>query len=105
MLVPQLGAVWGGCRIPGKGHLVGGRGFALFVGPVVAKYILVPTIVSEAGLKALSEYPVLITINQLQTPSINRLKRSRRIKNLLASMLSMALLAVVLALYVWKIYL
>jgi len=83
--------------------LVGG--LAMFVGPVVARYFLVPTIVSEARLKELSEYPVLITLNQLQTPYIERMKRAGRIKNLLASMLSMALLAVVVALYVWKIYL
>jgi succinoglycan biosynthesis transport protein ExoP len=80
-------------------------GFMLFVGPIVANYFLVPTIVSESGLKELSEYPVLITINQLQTPYIERLKRSRKLKNVLASMLAMTVLAVVTALYFWKIYL
>ena len=90
-------------------HLIYGRGLIgglfLFVGPIIARYFLVPTIVSESGLKEISEYPVLVTINQLQTAHIERERRVRTMKNLLASAFSVAILIAVAALFLWKSYL
>jgi polysaccharide chain length determinant protein (PEP-CTERM system associated) len=80
-------------------------GLVLFVGPIVLKYFFVPTINSEAGLKAVSEFPIFITLNQLQTPAIIRTHRRLVFKNILASTLSVLVLAAVAVVYYWKIYL
>jgi polysaccharide chain length determinant protein (PEP-CTERM system associated) len=83
--------------------LIGGLG--LFVGPIVLKYFFLPTINSEAGLKALSEFPIFISLNQLQTTEIIRKRRRLIFRNILASTLSILVLAAVAVVYYWKTHL
>ncbi len=83
--------------------LIGGLG--LFVGPMVLKYFFVPTINSEAGLRAVSEFPIFITLNQLQTTEIILNRRKQVLRNILASTLSVLVLAAVAVVYYWKTYL
>jgi polysaccharide chain length determinant protein (PEP-CTERM system associated) len=78
-------------------------GITIFVGPIVSKYFLVPTISSESGLKEVSDFPVLISINQLPTPSVEREQRRRRIKNLTASALSIAAFVIMAVMYYWTV--
>jgi uncharacterized protein involved in exopolysaccharide biosynthesis len=80
-------------------------GMCLFVGPIVLKYFFIPTINSEAGLKAVSEFPIFITLNQLQTTQIIRDRRKLIFRNILASTLSILVLATVAVVYYWKTYL
>lgn len=80
-------------------------GLCLFVGPIVLMYFFIPTINSEAGLKAVSEFPIFITLNQLQTTEILRRRRKQIYKNILASTLSLLVLAAVAVVYYWKNYL
>jgi polysaccharide chain length determinant protein (PEP-CTERM system associated) len=82
--------------------LVGG--ITLFVGPIVIRYFLVPTISSEAGLKEISDFPVLISINQLPTASVEQERKKRRFRNLAASVLSIAtLVAIATWYYYWTV--
>jgi uncharacterized protein involved in exopolysaccharide biosynthesis len=67
-------------------------GFALFVGPLVARRVLNPLVASEAGLRAISEVPVLVSLPRIVTPA-NRGYAARRLaKNLGLSVASAAVL-------------
>jgi polysaccharide chain length determinant protein (PEP-CTERM system associated) len=80
-------------------------GLCLFVGPIVLKFLLAPTINSESGLKAISEFPIFITLNQLQTTEIVRKHKRRIMKNVFATALSILVLAAVIVAFYWKTYL
>jgi uncharacterized protein involved in exopolysaccharide biosynthesis len=71
-------------------------GLLLFVGPVLLRQILRPTVGSEARLRELSEVPILVSIPSLDTPETLRRARFVKVKNFGFSMLSVAVLAAVL---------
>ena len=72
-------------------------GLLLFVGPVVAKVFLKPTVLSEARLSLLADVPVLVTIPVIPTPGVARLRRQTILRNLLLSALAVAMAAGVAA--------
>jgi hypothetical protein len=59
----------------------------LFVGPLLARRFLSPVISSEAGLRALTDVPVLVTIPRVETSQTKGLVLRRRIKNFALSTL------------------
>lgn len=73
-------------------------GFAMFVGPVAAKAILMPVITSESRLAAITKLPILTTIPPLLTADVARRKRAFWIRNLGLAALSVSVLAVVVGL-------
>lgn len=60
-------------------------GLTVFVGPVLLRAILIPTLHSSAGVKELGGVPVLVSIPRLDTPEMVHSLRFRRIRNLLAA--------------------
>jgi uncharacterized protein involved in exopolysaccharide biosynthesis len=68
---------------------------ALFVGPIVLRWLLIPTVASEAGLRSLTEVPVLTTVNEMATPEVRRIRRNRVLLNVFASALAMSVLVIV----------
>ena len=64
----------------------------VFVGPIVLKSLLDPVVCSEAGLLELADVPLLITIPRLVTDDIVRAVRGRLVRNVGASLVSIAIL-------------
>jgi polysaccharide chain length determinant protein (PEP-CTERM system associated) len=73
-----------------------GVGLILFVGPVVAKKLLAPTVDSEAGLTAVSEVPILVSIPRVQTDDLARAAWRRKVANVGLAAASVAILAVMM---------
>lgn len=67
-------------------------GCLLFVGPLFAWRFLNPMVSSEAGLRALSDVPVLVAIPRIETPATRGYRFRRNVKNLALSTLSTAVL-------------
>ena len=74
------------------GGLLGG--LALFVGPVVLRTVLRPTIGSESSLRTITELPVLVAIPTLNTPEKIRRAFLGRTRNIGLAVVSIAILAV-----------
>jgi len=73
-------------------------GLGLFVGPLLARHFLRPRITSEAGLKALADVPVLVTIPRIETPAA----RARGVRRMLANVaLSAVCAATTVAVFAW----
>jgi polysaccharide chain length determinant protein (PEP-CTERM system associated) len=72
-------------------------GLVIFVGPILAKWFLVPVVGSEAALRSLSDVPVLVSVPLIDTPAVARQVRRRWLLNIGLSLLSMTLLAGVTA--------
>ncbi len=70
----------------------------LSVGPIVARALLAPSIVSESGFRAVSKVPVLVSIPAIETPEARRRRRRRLAANAVLSSLSAA---VYVAAIVW----
>jgi len=69
---------------PNRLQFLGGgiaAGLVLFVGPLLARRLLRPVIASEAGLRALGDVPVLVSIPMIPTPATLRHERHVRIRN------------------------
>jgi polysaccharide chain length determinant protein (PEP-CTERM system associated) len=73
-----------------------GAGLFLFVGPVIAKKLLAPTVDSQAGLAAVSEVPILVSIPRVETDDLARAARRRRVANVGLAAASVAVLAVMM---------
>jgi uncharacterized protein involved in exopolysaccharide biosynthesis len=73
-------------------------GLALFVGPLLARSLLMPIIRSESRLATVTDIPVLVAIPSIATPAVIRRGRSARLKNFVFSFISMGFLAAVLGL-------
>lgn len=73
-----------------------GAGVFLFVGPVIAKKLLAPTVDSEAGLSSVSEVPILVSIPRVQTDNLARVAWKRKVANVSLAAASVAILAVML---------
>jgi uncharacterized protein involved in exopolysaccharide biosynthesis len=69
-------------------------GIALFVGPLVGRYLLRPVIFTESALRSLSDVPVLVSIPRIPGPTTDQRVRRRRIKNLTWSVLSVVVLVI-----------
>jgi polysaccharide chain length determinant protein (PEP-CTERM system associated) len=82
-------------RLYGLGVIVG---LLLFVGPVLLRNVLNPVVSSEAGVRGLVDLPVLVTIPRFLTEDTVRSGRRRLVKNVGFSLLSTAVLAVVVVL-------
>lgn len=67
-------------------------GLLLFVGPVLARNVLNPVIVSEAGFSGLSDVPMLVSIPTIVTPETQHRSRRRWFANLTLAVLSGAVL-------------
>lgn len=72
-------------------------GLVLFVGPLPLRRMLHPVIGSEAGLRALSSVPLLVSIPRIPTAEFLGQKRRRIVSNVGLSLLSTAVLTAVLA--------
>jgi predicted nucleic acid-binding Zn-ribbon protein len=66
-------------------------GCLLFVGPVLARRFLRPVVSSEAGLRALNDLPVLVTIPRVATAETRGTTIRRTIKNVALSTLCVAM--------------
>ena len=75
-----------------------GFGVLLFVGPLVARSLLIPVVRSEARLAGLVDLPILVTIPEIPTPESARQARSRRYRNSGFSVAAVLVLAAVLGL-------
>jgi uncharacterized protein involved in exopolysaccharide biosynthesis len=73
-----------------------GAGVFLFVGPVIAKKLLAPTVDSEAGLSSVSEVPILVSIPRVQTDNLARVAWRRKVANVSLAAASVAILAVMM---------
>lgn len=67
-------------------------GLLLLPGPLVVREFLRPRLLSEVGLAAMADVPVLACIHELQTPEVVRERRRRLAVNLPISILSAAAL-------------
>ena len=76
-----------------------GGGLLFFVGPLLARGILAPKIMSEATLRTLSEIPVLVSIPVIATPEVDRRRRAAVRKNFGLSFLAVSVLCGVVALW------
>ncbi len=74
-------------------------GLALFVGPAIFRRLVSPLVSSEAGLRQLSQVPVLVAIPSIPSPTRHRQARRRFMKNFGLSVVSLTLLAGVVALH------
>jgi uncharacterized protein involved in exopolysaccharide biosynthesis len=72
-------------------------GLLLFTGPVLARALLKPTILSEDGLSMLADVPVLVAIPTIPTPAMASLRRKTNLWNLGLSALAIAIAAAVAA--------
>jgi uncharacterized protein involved in exopolysaccharide biosynthesis len=70
-------------------------GLLLIVGPLIARRLLRPVIASEAGLRALADVPVLVSIPVIPTPAAVRQVRIARLGNW--GLAALAVIAVVAA--------
>jgi polysaccharide chain length determinant protein (PEP-CTERM system associated) len=70
-------------------------GLMLFVGPLVVRRLLNPLVSSEAGLRAITEIPVLVSIPRVATRENRGAARMRLLKNLGFSVVSTAVMATV----------
>ena len=75
-----------------------GLGLLLFVGPVLARHLLIPIIGSEARLARVSDVPVLVTVPSIPTPAMARRRRRLRLRNAMLSLLAVAMLVAVVGL-------
>ncbi len=71
-------------------------GLALFVGPIPARRFLNPMVASEAGLRAISDLPVLVSIPRVATQETTNFGRHERMRNFGLSLAFAAVLAVIL---------
>lgn len=69
-------------------------GLLVFVGPLLAKALLDPMISSRAGLLQALEVPVLVSIPRVATDEVLQAARGRRLRNVLVSLASIAVLIV-----------
>lgn len=74
-------------------------GVGCFVGPLVLRALLFPRVLSEAGLRARSDLPVLVSITRLPTDDVRRRHRIRIATNFVASSISVMVLVAVVLLY------
>jgi len=74
-------------------------GVGAFVGPLVARCLLFPKVLSEAGLQARSDLPLLVSITRLPTDDVRKKRKTRIIKNFVASSLSVMVLVAVMLIY------
>jgi hypothetical protein len=74
-------------------------GLALFVGPIVLRAFLAPVVASEAGLRSVADVPVLVAIPRLITRDVLRATWNRRLRNVVASVASVAVLALTMGLF------
>jgi len=72
-------------------------GLLLFVGPLLASRALNPRVRSEAGLRSITDLPVLVTIPRLNCPATMSLNRRKRMLNIGLSVVSAGVLALVVA--------
>ncbi|MDX1388076.1 MAG: hypothetical protein R3344_02745 [Acidobacteriota bacterium] len=72
-------------------------GLLFFVGPIIAKRLLAPTVASEAGLAAISDVPILVSIPRVQTDELARLEWRKKTTNVGLAAASIVVLATALA--------
>jgi hypothetical protein len=61
--------------------------------------LLFPRVLSEAGLRAKSDLPVLVSITRLPTDDVRKRHRARTVTNLVASAISVTVLVAGVILY------
>ena len=71
-----------------------GAGLVLFVGPVLAKAVLLPVVRSEEVIGSWADVPVLVSIPRISTPQTISSDRRTRVKNIVGAAVSCAVLAV-----------
>ncbi len=69
-------------------------GLAVFVGPIVVRSLLFPTIYSEAGLKELGNAPILVSVPRLQTAAVVSAVWRQRVVNIGCSLAALVVLVV-----------
>jgi uncharacterized protein involved in exopolysaccharide biosynthesis len=74
-------------------------GLLLFVGPLLARVLLRPTIMTERTLRAMSDLPVLATIPVIPTPKFAKERQASMRRNFGLSFLSSLVLCCVFALW------
>lgn len=72
-------------------------GVVLFVAPLPLRRLFSPLVASEAGLRAVSDVPVLVSIPRVLTADNRGVRRRRLLKNVGLSLLSTAALAAITA--------
>jgi uncharacterized protein involved in exopolysaccharide biosynthesis len=63
-------------------------GLLLFFGPVLARALIRPLVVSEAGFATLSEIPVLASLPTIHTPQSQKASRKWMLRNVVLAMMS-----------------